>query len=697
MPNSLLITIFIISILGSAFAFAFMISRFNQDISVIKAGIFGVTGYFFLYVFVSSILLFFDVFTISKTVIICASVIFCFFVFSLVNIKKFKRIKFCKKELIVFIAVLLAAAVLSGGKFGFYGMGQDQGVYQTKAIEFMYGNNSNELNFDYALKTLSDPADYIYFRDKVRELQGYYLVGQTEPFYADENAGGKSGLEGVYHGLPTWPAILALFGKMFGMSHMQECQTIFFVCYLMITFYILENFKIKTLYEALGVAVLGSTPLVVWVSKSALTEMFLTVIMAFFVYLSCHKNRDVRLFMWIPVAVFSVYHVSVYTLMPLFVICGWLLLVTDKRKRAVIPTLLMLAVYFWGFNFSVKLETLYTSFNYLRPINKLGNVIPGFNVDNNELLLILAVILLICAGITLLIPFIVENSKTVKLLEKVKANAGIIIKASVLVMTVFVMIAYAANNRGFLLNPNYNPVALSFAAGIFGTPLIFAGTLFIKKDTIKDTQTVLLYWMFIYILFWSVTLRSDIPYFYYSGRYDAPFVIIPVLLLLAMYRDFGKKEWIPLICLSSVLLYLSYDTVMIKTSDDTKVAWDTVEGELNKEVKPGSAVIIDSNTNTLLEWMLILKASGKEVYPAAEDLNIQTDKLSEFYDNIYYLYESPEDFNIEDITDKEYRPLYINTFVHSEDLVNGTESWIGYPEYFDSEENHTYMYMYSKN
>ena len=264
---------------------------------------------------------FFDFFSLSRTIIICFSVVFCLLVFSFINIKKFKKIRFSIKETIVFIGVVIVAILLSGEKFGFYGMGQDQGVYQTKAIEFIFENNSNVQNFDYALKTLSDSEDYTYFRDKVRELQGFYLVGQTEPFYADENAGGESGLEGVYHGLPTWPAILALFGRLFGMGNMQQCQTIFYVCYLMLVFYILENFRIKALYEVLGLSVLGTTPLVIWVSKSALTEMFLTVIMAAFVYFACHENRDVRLFIFIPVTIFSVYHVSVYTLMPLFVIC----------------------------------------------------------------------------------------------------------------------------------------------------------------------------------------------------------------------------------------------------------------------------------------------------------------------------------------------------------------------------------------
>ena len=116
MPNSLLITIFIISVLGSAFAFAYIISLFKQDISVIKAGIFGITGYFFLYVLISSVLFFFDFYSISKAVLICFVPVIGFSVFSLIKIKKFKKIKFSKKELIFFLAIVLSAVLLSGNR-----------------------------------------------------------------------------------------------------------------------------------------------------------------------------------------------------------------------------------------------------------------------------------------------------------------------------------------------------------------------------------------------------------------------------------------------------------------------------------------------------------------------------------------------------------------------------------------------------
>ena len=697
MPNSLLITIFIISVLGSAFAFAYIISLFKQDISVIKAGIFGITGYFFLYVLISSVLFFFDFYSISKAVLICFVPVIGFSVFSLIKIKKFKKIKFSKKELIFFLAIVLSAVLLSGNKFGFFGMGQDQGVYQTKAIELIHGNNSNVLNFDYALKALSDPDDYTFFRDKVRELQGYYLVGQTEPFYADETAGGDSGLEGVYHGLPTWPAILALFGRMFGMSNMQQCQTVFFICYLMLVFYIFENFKIKTPSEIVAVMILGVTPTTLWVSKSALTEMFLAVIIAAFVYLVCHEDKNARLFIWIPVAVFSVFHISAYTMMPILIICGWIIIASDNRKRAVLSSLLMFAGYFWGFVFSVRLAMLYTVHNYLKPVSRIFGSFDYTSVGSKELIIGISIIVIIFIAITLIISVLLRTQKNKKLIDKIGNYEWIIIKVTMLLVLLLSILVYAKNNKGEFLNPNMNLVAISFAGGIIGFPLIIVGIAFWGKEKIKSIPTLLLCLIFEYIILWATFLRPRIPQFYYYGRYDVPYLLLMVVVLFVIYRDLNKMTWIPVLCMSSVFVYLHHDFVIVKFGDDTRVEWSTVENELEKERFQNSAVIVNSNTDVLLKWMLTLKAAGIDSYPKSDDLTSQTEKLSQFYDNIYFLCEKKNDLYVEDNIENGFVPLYTYPFKYSEiDDDLKPDSWTGYPEFVDEKIYYLQMYLYSE-
>lgn len=694
----LLILIFAVSILLSILTALLLIGNYRAEVTIVRATIFGIVGYFMAYIVISAFFFAFDYFSIFKCTAATLAAVLILLVAAGIKTKfmSFKKIKFDKKELIFFAIVIVCVLLLSGKKFGYYGMGQDQGVYQVKAIELIYGNNSNVYNFDYALKALSDPKDYKYFRDKVMELQGYYLVGQTDPFYADDTMGGETGLEGIYHGLPTWPAVLALFGKMFGMGHMQDCQTVFFICFLMLAFYILENFRVKVLCEAAALTILGTTPLMVWISKSALTEMFLAVVVASFVYLVCNENRDVRLYMWIPVAVFSVYHVSIYTVMPLFVVCCWMNIISDKRKRAVVSTILMIVSFMIGFILSVRLAMLYTTYNYLNPICKLLGI-EQININAKELTIIVCATALTCIILSLLVLPIANAKAVSKLIEKIKENKGIIIKVLSFAVTAFAILAYAKNNRGPILNPNMNLVAMSFASGIISIPLIFVGIVCIRKDRIKGFPFIILYMLFMYMMVWTVFLRPNVTYFYYYGRYDVPYVLLMVIFLAVLYREFEKTDWIPVLCLSSVIIYLNYDYVMNKTPDDTKIEWNVVEKELKANRLPNSAVILEEERETLIEWMLILKASGVEVFPQESDLDAQTEKLLNYYDNIYYLYEDEGEFDLADYTTEDYEPLYTYSFVHSEDLTNETQNWIGYPEDFYNSYNNTYMYLYSDN
>ena len=667
-------------------------------VSIIKAALFGMITYFFTYVFVSAALFWFDFFSIKKAALISLGILLVSVIFFFLGLKK-SRIQIIKpelKEIVFSLGIILAVFILSGEKFGFYGMGQDQGVYQTKTIELIYGNNSNEYDFDYALSTLDNPEDYEFFRDRVKGLQGYYLLGQEDPFFADDNAGGESGLRGVYHGLPTWPAIMALFGKILGLSHMQDCQTLFLIGLLMLTFYTLENFRIKTVCEIAALAVIGTSPQMIWVSKSALTEMFLALIFATFIYLACHKNKDVRMFMWIPVAVFSFVHVSAYTFMPVFVVFSWINYLADKRKRTAIVPLLMLAAYFAGFAFSIKLSTLYTSYNYIVPLIDLLKIPEKITFGNRELMMLVLCAVTVCALLSVLIRLLLNTGKIQKTKDILIEKQGIIIKVFSILVSVFVILIFIKKNHGFNYSVNTNLTAISLACGIITVLLAFAGIILVKAEKMKGITYAAITVSFLYILFYAVLLRPYISYFYYYGRYNVPYLIVPVIFLCVIYRDLSKADWIPAICIGSIFVYLDYDVIMCKTPDDTKVEWNVVEKELEQHRLSNSAVTIDKNHWTQLEWMLILKASGMEVYPAADDLDAQTDKLFEKYDNIYFIAEGAETPLMEAYSSKPFECVNTYSYRYSEDLVNGTDSWTGYPRSFYSEDRQFCEYLLKK-
>ena len=675
MNSLLLILIFLLSIICSTFLFVLVIPSFRKEVTIIRAGVFGIVAYFFVSIITSVILFWFDIYSIQKNAIISFLLIaivtgICFLK---LKIKPLKAIKFDKKECIFFVAIVLVVLLISGEKFGFFGMGQDQGVYQTKAIELIYGNNANELDIYYPLDIL-DEEDFEYYRDEMGKLQGYYLIGQVNPAVPDPDNGGETRLSGVYHGISTWPAIMALFGKMFGVDHMQDCQTLFFICFLMLAFYILENLKIKTIVEATSLAILSVTSEMVWVSKSALTEMFLAVIIAVFIYLVCNENRDVRLWAFAPVAVFSFFHVSVYTMMPLFVVAGWMIMIADKRKRAILPTVLMLISFFAGFVFMMSQAILYTTFNYIMPLSSYIH-----NLSNKRLMFLVFGTVLIALGMTFILFGVAKSKHWAKVNKFGNDKAGLIVKICSGLLLVFALYKYIRMNGGIRFNPNINLITMSMATGIISTLLIFLGIFIVKKDKIKGFSYIALYACFFYIIIWSVLLRGYTNHFYYFGRYNAPYFIILVIMLALAYRDIRKVDWIPAVCVASVIVYIKYDSVILKNPDDTKVEWKVVKNELKQDHGTKSAMIIDNDYDTMHEWFHMLKASGVEVYPKMDDFDRQIEKLSLYYDEIYYLYEGVAEADLSDSC-YEFELLRETPYEQSEDLVNERVTWIGYPK-----------------
>ena len=372
---------------------------------------------------------------------------------------------------------------------------------------------------------------------------------------------------------------------------------------------------------------------------------------------------------------------------------GWANYLTDQRKRNIAGNILIFISYFVGFVFSASVSSLYTSFNYIGPIRESipipGNIV--LNFDTIKILVLSAVIIGII--ISLLIPIILKIKKVSGMLLKVSKNEGIIVKIVSLVIMALVIFMFYKKNGGFDFNPNTNLIALSMASGAISIILALFGMIFVRPKNIKGSSYILLYAVFLYIMVWAVTLRPHIQFFYYYGRYNVPFLVVVMAFVCLIYRDLNRIDILPVICSGFVLMYLEYDVVMNDTKDDTKVSWEVVESELQKEKLPQSAVILDNDNDTLLEWMLILKAAGIKVYPKEYDLDEQTDKLLEYYENVYYMHEGKEDFDISEYSDKPYELQYTYTFTHSEDMVNGMESFTGYPNFFFNEEKEIKMFL----
>ena len=142
-----------------------------------------------------------------------------------------------------------------------------------------------------------------------------------------------SEVSGVFHGVATFPAILALWGEMFGISHMSDIQTIFWAGSIFLCFFILQQLKIKKWLMISITALFAFSPLILWVSKSALTEMMLTAMITLFIYFILKKERKYILCSIIPLAAFCFFHITIYTVIPCFLLLyfGMYFCTCDKK------------------------------------------------------------------------------------------------------------------------------------------------------------------------------------------------------------------------------------------------------------------------------------------------------------------------------------------------------------------------------
>lgn len=104
-----------------------------------------------------------------------------------------------------------AGAVLVAVKHGFFGMGQDEGVYQTVAINLMNGITDRQQ--DFAEYHLVSPEQQGTFAENVyHRLIGYDIGNTSYPETVYDN--NVSPVSGIYHGIPTYASILAMWGTI---------------------------------------------------------------------------------------------------------------------------------------------------------------------------------------------------------------------------------------------------------------------------------------------------------------------------------------------------------------------------------------------------------------------------------------------------------------------------------------------------
>ena len=136
-------------IMIAAMAVMFYVAAvYYQKSHIIHLAVLTVIGFFSLYIVISGVFFLFDQFHMLAALGSCLAIELVAAVILWKCGRRWKTvtISWGLREYPFVLCMVVLAVILSAGKYEFFGMGQDQGVYQTKAIEIMYDTAKNQVD-----------------------------------------------------------------------------------------------------------------------------------------------------------------------------------------------------------------------------------------------------------------------------------------------------------------------------------------------------------------------------------------------------------------------------------------------------------------------------------------------------------------------------------------------------------------------
>ncbi len=588
----------------------------------VKALVLGMVGFFFEYIVFSGILFTFDWFSMEKTLalVLIFSGISC-----LVAWKKgrffLETLDF--RKYVVPTLISLCILPLFGSLNGYYGMGQDQGVYQVKALFLMNDINENQLYFEEydKLETPEEKAEYMAAVNDNLGFDRYdmNLFGNSAEEMLDETSG-------YFHGVQTFPALLALSGSLFGMEYMMAFQVIFLICTVYLLAFLCESLKIRKRVQLVVVGAFAFSPITLWVAKASLTELFIGVIVSAYMYLLAAAKGKRILLTAVPLVVFSFFHITNYTMMPLFVLIYMFLYLKTKDRNYLYADIINLVGYAVGFFTMILVNPGYVVNNY--------SLLYVVSFLNGKTLPVLVVGVSIFAILLHLVLLKLEKKPWEVWLNKLLSGMAFKIFVIVVVLGLAGLILLRKNETPFMQLTLMSYVVLS---GVIIMPCLAMGFLyrmFKEKEFLTSNKyAVLLMGLMYVVMIYSAIFRVDIKHYYYYARYLVPY--LPVIVI-GFGMIFKKLKWpvAALCCVCLVLNYGKYDKILYAQQDDTRVQWEVIEDVL-ETLEDDSIVLLEDDL--LRSYMLPIKADDSEVYLVSDNLNELTETFIGEEKDVYYV------------------------------------------------------------
>lgn len=600
------------------------------------------------------------------------------------SIKKLFRCNMSLKQMLIPIIICVLALPFVSVKNELFGMGQDQGVYQIQAINFMNNDNARQKDFSeyYMLETEEERENFEYFVKNA--LRGYDIPNEQFPDTVyDRNI---SEVSGIFHGIPTFSALLAMWGELFGMKNMLGIETVFYAIMIFMMSFICRNLKLKKSAEICACLSAAFAPVIIWTAKASLTEMFLTVLMLLFAYfMTDDENPHTKWLSLTAAAVFGCYHVSIYTMIPMFfMIYGGMYFFTREKQYAVLMPATSL-VYLLSFFAMKQVQPVYTLNNY-RPVFRIG-------LDQHSITA--AVVVFCIALIAASAVFVFAVSKSNSRFDRASINK----KAAdcrwfrvLMILLIAAPVAYIAvkaiSKYDMWSDANHTTLwGFIGNAGIILVPLAMLAAAVFVKHCIEHNSRLVIFLMFFYcILVYSAFLRYEIQYYYYYSRYLGPFIPIAILFAVMMLDRFGGKLVYPA-ALAGIIYVAPYDRYLMTHKDDTRMEWSVLE-DITDIVSDDDCVLIDRKYMDHL-WLPIRSITEADVYPQEDAFEDQFLTMSQKYRRVLFVTDK-------ELESEDFSPIYMNIIRHSEEDTMTVGEIVPMSEKFWETTDNIYVYAYDR-
>ena len=640
--------IYVVAGLCVTFLFLAEVGRLD-DHDAVKAIILSLSKFTLLFCAISILLFSIDRFWYRYALIseLLFSVLYCA-AFCRKNKKNFK-IRCSLNNVLIPLIICCVAIPFTAQKAEYFGMGQDEGVYQTEAIYLANNGISLYRSFDEydVLPSAEEKTQYV---DFLEGAVGYYRLDHTLSMeeYSNKSAAfeKKDETTGVYHGIHVFSALLGLWIKLFGIRNMLGIITLLYFCSIFLFYYSLQNLRLKRSVTILSATLFAFSPLILWLSKTTYSESLVILALCLYLfYFTIPEKKTGDVFsMGVSAAYMSCVHIMFLVLYPVFWLVNIIFAAWNIDRRYLKNNVIMAAAII-AFSISFSATSLYYYYYNLG----LLFVEPVITIDN--------ILIWIIAGALISAPLGLAAFRIITNIDKTKTARAIVLASRVLICLSMVYVCWHFYQFGYGLVEEtvYNAGiiktgkaalfhssiwALICYCGVLVFPYTFVAVFSCKKEDFKtDIQVNIILLFTWFAVVYGAVMKSEVWYYFYYSRYLG--YVIPVVLLFFADRvnEIKRTEIFRVVAIGipavSLVCMLAIDVPSAVNKDDTFIEWDTLES-IAEEVDPGDAIIIDQPLQ--LKYALALKElTGAGVYPVMSDFNNQEAVLKDNYEDVFIL------------------------------------------------------------